>query len=87
MTVGLSLCVPGTPFIPLHAQTDLGTLIASIKSAAKTVAENLRALYPSNETWFVPGEFGLIQTPNGANDKGYYWWEAGAAMGVSAYSL
>ncbi|RPB00759.1 putative cell wall glycosyl hydrolase Dfg5 [Choiromyces venosus 120613-1] len=58
---------------------DLNT---SIKSAAKIVAENLHALYPANETWFVPGEFGLIQTADGKNDKGYYWWEAGAAMGA-----
>ena len=84
MTVGLSLCAPATPFMPLHAHTNLRLIIASIKSAAKIVAQNLRALYPSNETWFVPGEFGLIQTADGKNDKGYYWWEAGAAMGVSA---
>jgi len=75
------------PLYLFASQTDFGLIIASIKSAAKIVAQNLRVLYPSNETWFVPGEFGLIQTADGKNDKGYYWWEAGAAMGVSAYSL
>lgn len=54
----------------------------SVKEAAKIVALKLRALYPDKEPWFVAGEFGLIQTPDGRNDKGYYWWEAGAAMGV-----
>lgn len=54
----------------------------SIKDAARIAAEKLRALYPNNEPWFVPGEFGLIQTADGKNDQGYYWWEAGAAMGA-----
>ncbi|KAI5776462.1 putative cell wall glycosyl hydrolase Dfg5 [Geopyxis carbonaria] len=55
---------------------------ASIKNAAKTAATKLRALYPNTESWFIPGEFGLIQTADGKNDQGYYWWEAGAAMGA-----
>ncbi|TGZ85476.1 mannan endo-1,6-alpha-mannosidase [Ascodesmis nigricans] len=54
---------------------------ASIKNAAGIAAKKLRALYPTDEPWFIPGEFGLIQTEDGKNNKGYYWWEAGAAMG------
>lgn len=55
---------------------------ASVKAAAGIAAAKLRALYPNTESWFIPGEFGLIQTADGANDQGYYWWEAGAAMGA-----
>jgi mannan endo-1,6-alpha-mannosidase len=58
----------------------------SIKDAAKVAALKLRALYPNTESWFIPGEFGLIQTADGKNDQGYYWWEAGAAMGVCLFS-
>ncbi|KAI5853313.1 glycoside hydrolase [Tricharina praecox] len=54
----------------------------SIKEAAATAAKKLAALYPRNETWFIPGDFGVIQTADGRNDKGYYWWEGGAAMGA-----
>ncbi|KAF8539949.1 glycoside hydrolase [Trichophaea hybrida] len=54
----------------------------SIKDAAKIAALKLRALYPKGESWFLPGEFGLIQTADGKNNQGYYWWEAGAAMGA-----
>lgn len=59
----------------------------SIKEAAATAAKKLAALYPRNETWFIPGDFGVIQTADGRNDKGYYWWEGGAAMGVRVASL
>jgi mannan endo-1,6-alpha-mannosidase len=54
----------------------------SLFTATQEVALKLRALYPDNETWFVAGEFGLIQTADGKNNQGYYWWEAGATMGV-----
>ncbi|KAL7268058.1 hydrolase 76 protein [Rhizina undulata] len=50
----------------------------SIKDAAKITATKLRSLYPTNESWFNPGEFGLI---GGVQANGYYWWEGGAAMG------
>jgi len=53
----------------------------SIKAAAGEAAQKMFDLYPVNEPWFVPGEFGKIKTENGADDQGYYWWEAGAAMG------
>ncbi|KAI5847037.1 glycosyl hydrolase family 76-domain-containing protein [Morchella snyderi] len=54
----------------------------SLFAATQEVALKLRALYPDKESWFVAGEFGLIQTADGKNNKGYYWWEAGAAMGA-----
>lgn len=70
------------PSTPSCAAVAADPFIDSIKAAAKIAATKLRALYPNTEPWFVPGEFGLIQTADGKNDKGYYWWEAGAAMGV-----
>ncbi|KAF8247359.1 mannan endo-1,6-alpha-mannosidase [Wilcoxina mikolae CBS 423.85] len=53
----------------------------SIKNAAARMAQKLRALYPTGEPWFNPGEFGLIPSTTGKN-IGYYWWEGGAAMGA-----
>ncbi|KAJ8101672.1 glycosyl hydrolase family 76-domain-containing protein [Lipomyces tetrasporus] len=44
---------------------------ASIKSAARIVADGLMNYYHGNETGRIPGIF----------DGGYYWWESGAAWG------
>ncbi|KAK9366222.1 glycosyl hydrolase family 76-domain-containing protein [Lipomyces kononenkoae] len=44
---------------------------ASIKSAARIVADGLMNYYHGNETGREPGLF----------DGGYYWWESGAAWG------
>jgi len=54
----------------------------SVRDAVSRVAKKLVALYPQNETSFIPGEFGLIHTADGKNNQGYYWWEGGAVMGV-----
>jgi hypothetical protein len=46
------------------------------------MAAKLRELYPRGQPWFNPGEFGILPSTTGKN-IGYYWWEGGAAMGVS----
>jgi mannan endo-1,6-alpha-mannosidase len=48
------------------------TLIASIRSAASTIAYGLLKYYQNNATDTPPEKVGLLQFPP------YYWWESGA---------
>ena len=71
-TTDTSMCrSTGDSLETLLANTDY-FLPDSIKSAASNAAHNLMSYYSGNQTGQVPG---LLPLP-------YYWWEAGAMLGL-----
>ncbi|KAM7212984.1 mannan endo-1,6-alpha-mannosidase [Rhypophila decipiens] len=67
-------------FFPLYADAALNVDLssrASIKSAAKLIAQNLMSYYHGDEPGQTPG---ILPGPPPAGD--YYWWEGGALWGT-----